>query len=350
MAITPPLLKTFGARMEAGLGAIVDRSLSELGRVAGDEDGLMPMGRRLPPMEGPAEATRPDWVQADPQRIDRALRRALLREGGGWCVVDASRSIGPAPTRYVLDGKAWVCWRDDDGHPHLAPNSCPHMGAELHCAKVEGGELVCPWHGLKLGKKGRGTWQPVPCHDDGVLVWARILEGETPTDAPIMAPRPKTFLEGTIRMTGRCDAQDIVANRLDPWHGVHYHPHSFARLRLLEASDDVLTVRVAYKVVGPVCVEVDCTFHSPQRRAIVMTIVRGDGAGSVVETHATPVRPGETAMVEATLASSDREGFHHALRIERMVRPFVEKRAKRLWQEDLEYAERRYALRHGDAS
>ncbi|MEM1413410.1 MAG: DUF5914 domain-containing protein [Myxococcota bacterium] len=344
MSTTPPLLSALGAHLEN----LVGTSLENLGRAVGDDDGLVPLGRPLPPAHGPAEATRPDWVQADPERIEKALSRALKREGGGWCVVDASRNIASEPKRYVLDGKAWVAWRDDDGQPHLAPNSCPHMGAELHCAKVERGELVCPWHGLKLGKKGRGSWQPVPCHDDGVLIWARILEHEEPTEAPIVSPRPARFLEGTIRMSGRCETQDIVANRLDPWHGVHYHPHSFARLRLLDATDDVLTVRVAYRVAGPLCVEVDCTFHSPQRRSIVMTIVDGDGAGSVVETHATPVRPGETAMVEATLASSDREGFDRALRMQRLVRPFVEKRAKRLWQEDLEYAERRYALRHGE--
>ena len=50
-----------------------------------------------------------------------------------------------------------------------------------------------------------------------------------------------------------------------------------------------------------------------------MTIVRGDGLGSVVETHATPIAPGRTAIIEATLATSDRPGFALAARAARFL-------------------------------
>jgi hypothetical protein len=76
-----------------------------------------------------------------------------------------------------------------------------------------------------------------------------------------------------------------------------------------------------------------------------MTIVEGEGKGSVVETHATPIEPGRTAIVEATLASSDRKGFRHALKLRRLVRPFIERSARRLWTDDAAYAERLYTLR-----
>ncbi len=60
-------------------------------------------------------------------------------------------------------------------------------------------------------------------------------------------------------------------------------------------------------------------FTSPEPRTIVMRIVDGEGAGSVVETHATPLGPGpdgrpRTAVLEAVIAHSDRPGFVHALR------------------------------------
>ena len=146
-------------------------------------------------------------------------------------------------------------------------------------------------------------------------------------------------------MDARCEPEDIVANRLDPWHGVHYHPHSFAKLQMLDLRDDVLLLRVAYRVVGRVCVEVDATFHSPTRRSIIMTIVEGDGEGSVVETHATPIDAGRTRVLEATIATSDRPGFAWAQRFSPLVRRMIERRAARLWVEDVAYAERRYALR-----
>ncbi|MFY0535560.1 DUF5914 domain-containing protein [Nannocystis pusilla] len=225
------------------------------------------------------------------------------------------------------------------------------MGASLACAKVRGDNLVCPWHGLELGDEPHGRWRPLPTHDDGVLVWVRLSEetahapGEAPTPAPILAPRPARFLSGVVRMEAECDPSDILANRLDPWHGAHYHPHSFARLKVLADEPDRLLVRVAYRVFGPLAVEVDATFHCPDPRTIVMTIVGGEGVGSVVETHATPLGPGRCAVLEATLATSERPGFKWALGAGRLLRPLIERRAARLWVEDVAYAERRFRQR-----
>ena len=76
-----------------------------------------------------------------------------------------------------------------------------------------------------------------------------------------------------------------------------------------------------------------------------MTILAGEGTGSVVETHATPLGPGRTAIVEATLVTSDRIGFPAVRAAARWIRPALEARARRLWVEDAAYAERTYALR-----
>jgi isorenieratene synthase len=156
-------------------------------------------------------------------------------------------------------------------------------------------------------------------------------------------------MEGVVRLEARCDPEDVIANRLDPWHGVHLHPYSFAALTVLSSDDDVLKVRVAKRLVGRLCAETDATFHSPEPRTIVMTIVEGEGKGSVVETHATPIEPGRTAVVEATLATSDRKGFRHAVKLGRLIRPFIERSARRLWVDDAAYAERLSERRGGSA-
>lgn len=310
-------------------------------------DALWYFGRRPEPRDVPPLSRKPDWAQADPAAIERALEHALGKPGGGWFVLGASRRVGIGPARFWVDGTELVVWRDGDGQAHAAPATCPHMGADLCSGRVERGKVVCPWHGLALGPRGHGDWKPFPVHDDGVLTWVRLPNGEAPTDAPILAPRPTTFFDGVIRVDATCEPSDVLANRLDPWHGAHYHPHSFANLRVLDATDDVLTLRVAYRVVGKLAMEVDATFHCPDPRTIVMTIVRGEGVGSVVETHATPLeRPDRTAVIEATLATSERPGFGAAVRLgARAFRPAIEARARRLWVEDAEYAERRYALR-----
>jgi hypothetical protein len=81
-----------------------------------------------------------------------------------------------------------------------------------------------------------------------------------------------------------------------------------------------------------------------------MRIVDGEGAGSTVETHATPLGLGpdgrpRTAVLEATIAHSDRPGFKRAARVAPLISPLMRHAAARLWRDDLAYAERRYELR-----
>jgi isorenieratene synthase len=299
-------------------------------------------GRSLPPRE--PVSTEADWKQSSLRWIDGALGRALARPGGGWFVVDASRRFGDGPVRYPVAGRDLVFWRCE-GRLVAAPDACPHMGASLAEGRVRNGRVVCPWHGLELGPGVHGSWRPYLVHDDGVLTWVRVDDaGEAPAPQPFVTARPARFIDATIRMEAACEPEDVLANRLDPWHGVHFHPHSFRRLRVLEQLEDEITVRVAFGVLGPLSVEVDARFHCPDPRTIVMTIIDGDGKGSVVETHATPVRPGRSAVVETTLATSDRAQFGVVLRAAGLIRPLIERAAARLWVEDIAYAERRRAL------
>ena len=304
------------------------------------------VGPPLPAVNLPETSLAPDWKQANPKSIARALKRALARPHGNWYVVDASRRIGKKPRRFRIAGEDLVAWRAN-GETLMASDTCPHMGASLTESCVKEGKLICPWHGLALGKEGHGAWKPCAVHDDGVLTWVRLGEGDPETPKPVLAPRPEVFMEGVIRMEARCDSADIIANRLDPWHGAHYHPYSFASLSVIDLNDDMLKVRVAKRLIGRMCIETDATFHSPEPRTIVMTIVAGEGRGSVVETHATPIEPGRTAIIEATLATSDRKGFRRAMKLRPFIRPFIERSARRLWVDDAAYAERLYALRGG---
>lgn len=339
---------------------------------------VVKLGRKLPPLteaQQSAAAKGPDWVEANPRRIEKALARALARPTGGWYVLGASRRLRALPkgkpTTQWVAGREWVLWRDDAAL-RVAPNACPHMGARLNegpCEKADSGyQLRCPWHGLQLDAQGRGAWQCAPVHDDGVLTWLRLPEpGQTPTPQPRLPPRPTTFLDGVIEVPAFCESQDVIANRLDPWHGVHLHPYGFAELAMIEEAEesetegepDRMLLRVAKRIVGPLCVEVDISFHCEDARTIVMTILDGEGKGSVVETHVTPMwsgtdprdpafaaDPRPRAMItEATLATSDRPGFEHAPKIAALIRPFIRRAAHKLWVDDVAYAERLAELR-----
>ena len=146
---------------------------------------------------------------------------------------------------------------------------------------------------------------------------------------------------------------------MDPWHGSWFHPYSFARLEVLSAppdNDDVsdeldrFLVAVTFRM-GRLGVPVVAEFTSEGPRTIVMRIIDGEGSGSVVETHATPLGPGadgrpRTAVIEAVVAHSDRPGFARALLAAPLITPMMRHTAARLWRDDLIYAERLFTLRN----
>jgi Domain of unknown function (DUF5914)/Rieske [2Fe-2S] domain len=304
---------------------------------------------------------RPSWPDAKPGVIRAALSRAQARPSGGWFVLAGSREVrrGRAFGR-VVDGHEVVAWRDDDGRLHVGPGACPHLGAALCDAPVHDGRLVCRWHGMTLGPAGRPGWHPYPAFDDGVLAWVRLAApGAAVTDAPVLGPRPEPArsIAAVATVIGRCEPQDVLANRLDPWHGAWLHPYSFTALKVLRAPQrdspperDIFQLDVTFTVGPALGVPVRAEFSCPDPRTITMEIVDGEGAGSVVETHATPLRPGpdglpRTAVIEAIVAHSDRPVFGPTRRLAGALRPLMVAAARRLWRDDIAYAERRYAMR-----
>ncbi|MEU3957661.1 DUF5914 domain-containing protein [Streptomyces achromogenes] len=313
----------------------------------------------------PWERQRPTWREARPGLIAAALKRAQARPSGNWYVVGASRALrGDGKLARTVAGQEIVVWRGPDGRPVGGPGICPHLGAPLRDSPVRCGTLVCHWHGLALDGGPYAGWSPLPVYDDGVLVWARLdaVGGEEPLAAPVVParPEPARALTAVYTGVGVCEPEDVVANRLDPWHGAWLHPYSFVDLTVVDAcgdpagavdvGPDALTVDVSFKVAGRLVVPVRAVFTAPGPRTVVMRVTEGEGAGSVVETHATPLgadgagRP-RTAVIEAVIAASDRPGFTAARRAAPLLRPLVRATAGRLWRDDLAYAERRWHLR-----
>jgi len=313
------------------------------------------------------EKQQPTWRQARPGTIAEALKRAQSRPSGNWYVVGATRDVrDDRPLPATVAGQEIVVWRTAEGRLAAGPGVCPHLGAPLADSPVRCGTLVCHWHGLALDGAPFAGWDPVPVHDDGVLVWVRLDEvgGEPPFKAPVVPLRPRLprSVAAVYQGVGTCEPEDVVANRLDPWHGAWFHPYSFVDLTVVGTPDadgpdgphgpdaDGFTVDVSFKVAGRLVVPVRAVFTSPEPRTVVMHITEGEGRGSVVETHATPLGTDErgrprTAVVEAVVASSERPGFAAARTAAPVLRRLMASTAGRLWRDDLAYAERRWQLR-----
>ncbi len=318
--------------------------------------GRYPLSLRRRPVAW--ERQRPTWRVAAPGIIAGALERAKARPSGNWYAVGASRQVGrDRPLGRTVAGTEVVLWRAADGRLRGGPGACPHLGAPLKDSPVRCGTLVCHWHGLALDGGPFAGWEPYPVYDDGVLVWVRLdhAGGEEPLDRPRVPERPDTAAAVAAVHTGvgHCEPDDVVANRLDPWHGAWFHPYSFVDLTVTDGPagpSDAFTVDVSFKVAGRLVVPVRAEFTAPGPRTVVMRITEGEGAGSVVETHATPLgtdasgRP-RTAVVEAVVAASDRPGFAVARAAAPLLRPLMRATAGRLWRDDMAYAERRWELR-----
>ncbi|MBQ0850912.1 Rieske (2Fe-2S) protein [Streptomyces sp. BH-SS-21] len=302
----------------------------------------------------------PTWQEARPAVISDALKRASARPSGNWFVVGASRDVrvGERPYGRTVGGVEVVLWRTGTGELRAGPGACPHLGAPLRDSRVVCGTLVCHWHGLALDGGPFAGWDPFPAHDDGVLVWVRLdsVGGEEPSELPAVPERPATGsgVDAVYMAVGRCEPEDVVANRLDPWHGSWFHPYSFVDLTVtrppLGETDDAFVVDVSFRLTDRLVVPVRAEFTAPGPRTVVMRITEGEGTTSVVETHATPltgeaVELPRTAVVEAVVAASDRRGFALARAVAPALRPLMRRTAGRLWRDDLAYAERRWALR-----
>lgn len=302
------------------------------------------------------------WRDAKPAKIDESLAAAMRRPTHGWLVAAASSDV-PADRTLMrtIAGREVVLWRDTDGSVLAGPGACPHLGARLEDCDVVGGTVLCKWHGMPLGRTTRPAWATYASYDDGVLVWVRLGQvepGVQPTDTPVLATRPPldASIASVISLPVTCEPRDIIANRLDPWHGAWLHPYAFSDLTVDEgeSTPDKLVLDVAYRLGRTFAVPVRAEFTCPDSHTIIMTITDGEGVGSVVETHATPltgpgVHPARTVMTEAVVATSERFGFRVARGLSSLVKVGMRASATQLWADDLVYAARLYELRRAAA-
>ena len=361
-AVTAPAVRAadYGASPAPPTKPALPATPALLGRPGARERVRKEVAQRVPirrvPQPAP-EVIRSTWRQAAIPRIERALRASQARNPGGWYVVGASTDLGATSIVRTVAGREVALWRDENARVHAGPVACPHMGARLDRCDVAGADLMCRWHGLRLPSEWPGSWRTLPAHDDGALLWVRLpTADEDPTDSPTLPvrPDPTTSLTSVFAKSARCEPQDIIANRLDPWHGAWFHPYAFSHLVVDDdaSTDDCLVTDVTFRLNHTWGVPVRAQFTCPDARTIVMHITEGEGAGSVVETHATPLGTDPeghpvTVMTEATIGSSPRPGFAVARAFAPLIRPLMVRTQAQLWVDDLEYAQRRYLVRTG---
>jgi Domain of unknown function (DUF5914) len=76
------------------------------------------------------------------------------------------------------------------------------------------------------------------------------MAGLTPIDRHCLRPPLSESVSAVISKPGTCEREDVIANRLDPWHGSWFHPYAFSHLVVDDdaSNDQVLVADVTFRL------------------------------------------------------------------------------------------------------
>jgi phenylpropionate dioxygenase-like ring-hydroxylating dioxygenase large terminal subunit len=163
---------------------------------------------------------------------------ALLRNYWVPAMRSARVVAGAAPVRFRILGEDLIAFRGADGTIGVLDEGCPHRGASLAVANVEGNCVRCIYHGWRIDTEGTLVEAPThpetarldkvrtgthPCYEDGGMLWVWLGEGAPP-------PRPVFAFTGLpddriIHATGVVNANwvQMLEGLWDTFHAQILH-------------------------------------------------------------------------------------------------------------------------------
>ncbi|MFD4656987.1 Rieske 2Fe-2S domain-containing protein [Kitasatospora sp. NPDC058444] len=177
-------------------------------------------------------------VSNRPTAADVALPPALpYPDGWSALAFSAELKLGTVITRQ-LAGEDVVLYRLRNGRLRAIRPYCPHLGAHLGLATVEGNDLVCPFHRFAFDAEGRcvrtgyGTQAPkaaltqLPVREvnEAVFVWRHHDGREPDWEIPAwhrLGDGRQPLRYASFEMPGY--AQDVMENSFDLGHFVTLH-------------------------------------------------------------------------------------------------------------------------------
>ncbi|GAA1940511.1 aromatic ring-hydroxylating oxygenase subunit alpha [Kitasatospora viridis] len=266
--------------------------------------------------------------------------RARLPYPDGWFAVAFGKELTPGTVlRRRLMGEEIVVYRTRRGAPLAVRPYCPHLGAHLGVGgKVEGEDLVCPFHSFAFGPDGRcvrtGYGTPPPkaglTHlavreiNGVVAVWHHHAGSPPDWELPAVPvdryPAPVTFAQTIVD-----HPQEVVENAVDLGHVESVHRFSNARVRKPMRLDGARmsigpAVQRILPVLGAIDVEFDVEAHGLGYIVVEARIPRLRMA-ALVQMMATPVDPAHVEIRFTTAARLGRAGARDsvAMRASRLL-------------------------------
>jgi len=191
-----------------------------------------------------------------------------------WYVAAMSDEISAdKPMGRTICSSPLVFWRNKQGKVAAVEDFCPHRGAAMSLGTVDDGELVCGYHGLRMGEDGKTLSMPkqrterFPCVKRAVVeerdgfIWYWAGKAET-ADLSLIPEFDWHTKEGWVFGGGvfdiKCDYRLMIDNLMDLTHENYVHSTSIGQKEIDEApvrtrmnGDQVVTERYMNDIKAP---------------------------------------------------------------------------------------------------
>lgn len=190
-----------------------------------------------------------------------------------WYVACTPDEITTAPFARKICGIALVFFRNTHGMVVALEDFCPHRGAPLSLGKVENGQLVCGYHGLRMGDDGATKAMPnqrvqaFPCIQRYAVVerygYIWIWPGDKSLADESLLPKlewpnnPNWGYGGGLYHI-KCDYRLMIDNLMDLTHETYVHASSIGQKEIDEApvttkvdGESIVTSRFMDNVMAP---------------------------------------------------------------------------------------------------
>lgn len=190
-----------------------------------------------------------------------------------WYVACTPDEVGNKPLGRQICGERMVFYRGAENRIAALENFCPHRGAPLSLGFVEDGNLVCGYHGLKMGCEGKTVDMPgqrvrgfpairaFPVEERYGFIW--VWPGEAHKADPALihhlewAENPDWAYGGGLYHIN-CDYRLMIDNLMDLTHETYVHASSIGQKEIDEAApttkidgDQVVTSRHMENIPAP---------------------------------------------------------------------------------------------------
>jgi vanillate O-demethylase monooxygenase subunit len=190
-----------------------------------------------------------------------------------WYVACTPDEVGEKPLGRQICNEKMVFYRGQEGKIAALEDMCPHRGAPLSLGFVRDGNLVCGYHGLEMGCKGKTVAMPgqrvggfpairsFPVEERYGFIW--VWPGD-PAEADPARIHHLEWAEDPGWAYGggmyhiQCEYRLMIDNLMDLTHETYVHASSIGQKEIDEApvvtrteGDSVVTSRFMENVMAP---------------------------------------------------------------------------------------------------